>query len=394
MKTVKIKELGLVVTGRTPPSSQPEFFNGNVPFLTPTDMSTRRRVKTSRTISSSGASKYSKSILSPGSTAFVCIGATIGKMAQVQVPTLTNQQINSVIPYAGTDADYLYYSLLFNQDSIKQIAGGAATPIVNKTVFENTEISVHSYDDQKRLGRVLSAYDELFENNMMRIKILESMARLFYRHYFEQSEADDWESLPLNDCLLVHRGKSYKSSELSKNEGLPFVNLKCVNREGGFRKDGLKKFTGSYKPTQLVVKGDIVVAVTDMTQERMIVARAARVPSLDGGSGVISMDLVKIEPRDGFERDYIYSLLRWSRFSSEVKNHANGANVLHLLPARITDYQITVAPLNIQQEFAYLVEPIFDLIDNLQLKNESLSKSLNLLLPHLMTDEIRVSRES
>ena len=132
------------------------------------------------------------------------------------------------------------------------------------------------------------------------------------------------------------------------------------------------------------------MAVTDMTQERMIVARAARVPSIDGGFGVISMDIVKIEPKESYTKDYIYAFLRWSSFANEVKNHANGANVLHLLPARITNYPINVPPKELQDKFAEKVGPIFNLIDSLQQKNDKLAQARDLLLPRLMSGEIEV----
>lgn len=289
------------------------------------------------------------------------------------------------------DHRYLYY-YFFSPEwraTIKQnMLNGSTVDRIPLTKFPEFPVRTRGIDVQKGISQTLGVYDDLIANNTKRIEKLESMARLLYVHYFEQPEADDWESLSLDDCLYVHRGKSYKSTELSDENGLPFVNLKCINRGGGFRKDGLKGFTGSYKPTQQVFKGDIVVAVTDMTQERMIIARPARVPTIRGGFGVISMDLVKIEPKDGYEKEYIYSLLRWSSFASEVKNHANGANVLHLLPARITDYKMPIAPLDIQREFAEQVRSIFDLIDNLQIKNENLAKARDLLLPRLMSGEI------
>lgn len=283
---------------------------------------------------------------------------------------------------------YYFFSPEWRNTIQKNTLNGSTVDRIPLTKFPNFPIRVYDLETQKWIAKILGTYDDLIENNSKRIEVLESMAHLLYRHHFEIPAVSDWESLPLNEILFVHRGKSYKSSELSDSDGLPFVNLKCINRGGGFRKDGIKGFTGTYKPTQQVYKGDIVMAVTDMTQERMIVARPARVPSLNNEYGVISMDLVKIEPKDGIELDYIYSLLRWSEFSGEVKNHANGANVLHLLPARITAYRTPIAPAELQRVFAKKVRPIFNLIDTLQLKNENLGKARDLLLPRLMSGEI------
>ena len=290
------------------------------------------------------------------------------------------------------DSRYLYYTVTnqYFTDYLTLNAKGSAYPAVDGGIIGRAEINLPSLPKQQEIAGMLAAYDDLIDNNSERIEKLEAMAHLLYRHYFEVPESTNWKKLPLSEALFVHRGKSYKSAELSETKGLPFINLKCVNRDGGFRKDGLKLFTGSFKDTQQVEKGDLVMAVTDMTQERMIIARTARVPSLDGGHGVISMDMVKIEPKKGYAKDYLYAMLRWSRFADEVKNHANGANVLHLLPARVTDYSLPIPPKELQEEFVNEVSPLFDLIDILQQKNETLTKARDLLLPRLMSGEITV----
>ena len=290
--------------------------------------------------------------------------------------------------FKGNEPRYVYYKL--KTLNLKRFNSGAGVPTLNRNHLDTLPVEIHSPNDQQKIGDVLGAYDDLIVNNSKRIEKLEAMARLLYRHYFEVSVSANWVVLPMSEALIVHRGKSYKGTELSETQGLPFVNLKCVNRGGGFRKDGLKLFTGSFKDTQRVEKGDLVMAVTDMTQERMIIARTARVPSLDGGFGVISMDVVKLEPKEGFAKDYLYAMLRWSRFADEVKNHANGANVLHLLPARVTDYSSPMPPQELQEEFANKLSPLFNLIDNLQQKNEALAKARDLLLPRLMSGEITV----
>jgi type I restriction enzyme, S subunit len=96
--------------------------------------------------------------------------------------------------------------------------------------------------------------------------------------------------------------------ELAEEGGLPFVNLKCFVRDGGFRRDGIKRFVGEAKPNQHVRPGDIVMAVTDMTQERRIIARAARVPRLAEPLAAFSMDVVKIEPRAEEMGSFLYAL--------------------------------------------------------------------------------------
>ena len=113
---------------------------------------------------------------------------------------------------------------------------------------------------------------------------------------------------------------------------------------------------------------------------------------LESDFGVISMDVVKIEPKKEIPKDYLYGMLRWSGFASEVKQHANGANVLHLLPDRISDYRFIRPSTNLMQRFADVVGPMLAECDVLISKNEILRTTRDLLLPKLLSGELDVSQ--
>ena len=260
---------------------------------------------------------------------------------------------------------------------------------------------------QQRIAGILSAYDELIENSQRRIKILESMARALYREWFVHFRfpghenhprvasplgeiPQGWEVNKLGDVADTFRGRSYRSVDLADEGGLPFLNLKCLDRDGGFRRSGLKRYTGEFKDIHVAKKGDIVMAVTDMTQERRIVARAALVPTLDNEFGIFSMDLVRIEPKPELPKAFLYSFLRYSSFADEVKQHANGANVLHLSPDRITDYRFAAPPTDLMSRFASFVAPVVEEIDTLANKIDNLRRTRDLLLPRLLSGQIEV----
>ena len=183
---------------------------------------------------------------------------------------------------------------------------------------------------------------------------------------------------------------SYRSAELVEKGGLPFVNLKCIDRDGGFRTSGLKRYLGISKPEQLVSEGDIVIAVTDMTQDRRIVGQAARVPPLAGGSGVVSMDLVKVNPRGNHSKTFLYAALRFSAFSESMQRHANGANVLHLSPKSIAAYSMAWPTEALQRAFTVLVEDQLTLIARIASSSEALRQARDLLLPRLISGELSV----
>jgi type I restriction enzyme S subunit len=101
------------------------------------------------------------------------------------VPSFTNQQINAVVVNEAVhDPFFIYHVLTTLRDDLRLMAGGAATPIINKSAFSDIEINVPTLPIQRRIAGILSAYDDLIENSQRRIKILEEMARRLYREWF------------------------------------------------------------------------------------------------------------------------------------------------------------------------------------------------------------------
>lgn len=303
----------------------------------------------------------------------------------------------------------VYYALRLQLELMKSISTGVATKFLTLTLLNKTQLPIPPISTQRKIVTILSAYDDLIEYNLRRIKILEEMAQNLYREWFvkfrfpghEKTKFVDsplgripegWEVKRLDEVAIVHRGRSYRSTDIVQNGGLPFVNLKCIDRDGGFRRDGLKRYQGAFNENQKVRRGDIVMAVTDMTQERCVVARAGRVPTLDCNFGIISMDIVKIEPKPGISPDFLYSYFRGSDFSDNVKQHANGANVLHLSPDRIKEYQFVLPSHQICNIFVSFSTSVFQQIENLYQKNDVLYCSRDLLLPKLISGEVDVSK--
>ena len=304
------------------------------------------------------------------------------------------------------DDDFLKHWFACN--SISGYITGAAQPKLSQASMKRISLRLPDYSQQRRIASILSAYDDLIENNTRRIAILEEMARRIYEEWFVrfrfpghenvrmvQSELgpvpEGWQERPVLDVAIVHRGRSYKGSELAEEGGRPFVNLKCIERDGGYRSSGLKRYTGAFKESHTVRAGEMVMAVTDMTQERRIVARVGRVGRLDADFGVVSMDLVRIASRGDFQEAYLYAMFRWSGFADQVKQHANGANVLHLLPARIEEHVFVCPPAEVANRFAAVLSPMLSLCDTLEQKNANLRTTRDLLLPKLISGELDVS---
>ncbi|WP_131885594.1 restriction endonuclease subunit S [Dietzia cinnamea] len=198
-----IGDLGTVVTGSTPPSRHPDWFGNEVPFVTPSDMNEGdRRPSPGRCLSRLGRVGLKTRIVPANAVAFVCIGATIGKVCLLPTESVTNQQINTIVPNSDTDSRFLYYLLRYAAQGIAQGASGAATPIINKSVFSSVVVRVPDLATQIGIGQVLGSFDDLIENNRRRVEVLEEMARAIYREWFVKFRYPGHSDVPMTDSAL------------------------------------------------------------------------------------------------------------------------------------------------------------------------------------------------
>lgn len=134
-----LSALGKVITGATPPTSNPEHFSGRIPFVTPGDLESGEEIK--RYVSELGASK--SRTVKPGATFVCCIG-TVGKMDQARDEAAFNQQINAVQWGDSVEPNYGFYALQNKRDEIIHRGRGASTtlPILKKSEFQKICIAV------------------------------------------------------------------------------------------------------------------------------------------------------------------------------------------------------------------------------------------------------------
>ena len=214
-RNVTIGDLGQVITGYTPAIKKTEYYGSEYPFITPTDITmATRTVQTERFLSQKGYEYRKNRLLPPNAICVVCI-ASIGKICMTVVPSATNQQINSIIVNQEEyDAYFVYYLLRTRTAILQSIAGGVATPIVKKSTFANLEVCVPPLETQRKIAAVLSAYDDLIENNTRRIKILEDMAQTLYQEWFVHFRFPGHESVPMVESPLGPIPKGWKIGTL------------------------------------------------------------------------------------------------------------------------------------------------------------------------------------
>ncbi len=220
----KLKDIGDIITGKTPSTSNPKFYNGNYPFVSPLDIQNHRFIKkTNKTLSEKGF--YSGRIIRKGASLFVCIGSTIGKIGQAGADVITNQQINSLIPYERYDDNFIYSNLLKSSSKIKQLAATQALPIINKETFGSYFINLPQLDEQIKIGNFFNKLDQQIELEEKKLELLEQQKRGYMQDIFSLklrfkdnngNDYPEWEEKKLEDLADIVRGASPRPIKDSK----------------------------------------------------------------------------------------------------------------------------------------------------------------------------------
>ncbi|MFH1384626.1 MAG: restriction endonuclease subunit S, partial [Candidatus Omnitrophota bacterium] len=174
-------EVGEIVTGKTPSTSDESLWNGDIQFVTPTDIrGDKYQWKTQRSVVKNSKIK----VIPKNSTMFTCI-ASIGKMSLSVFPCITNQQINTLIPNSDYDNEFVYYSLLSITPLIKSALANTTFPIINKTEFSKFVIPVPPDEqEQKKISDCLSLIDTLIITQSQKLEFLTDHKRSLMQQLF------------------------------------------------------------------------------------------------------------------------------------------------------------------------------------------------------------------
>ena len=212
----KLSEIGKIVTGNTPNTSNKDYYNGDFLFVSPADIQENRYVnKTTTTLTELG---FKTGRLVPkGATLFVSIGSTIGKTGQSICDVITNQQINSVISFSDYDDDFIYTSILNSSTKIKQLAATQAVPIINKNEFGKSIIKIPSLEEQQKIGAFFKQLDDIIALHQRKLDLLKETKKGFLQKMFPKNGekvpeirfpgfTEDWEQRKLSEFTERVRG--------------------------------------------------------------------------------------------------------------------------------------------------------------------------------------------
>ena len=385
-----ISEMGRVVTGKTPPKKQLEYFDGDHPFVSPKDLNWDSLfiADTQTKVSQRALDKFKNQVIPPNTVMYTCLSFAFGKIGLAQRESLTNQQINSVIVNDNHDFRFVYYLLRANRPLIFSFNSGIDTPIVPKSVFESIRIPCPPLPIQKKIAAVLSAYDDLIVNNNRRIALLERTAEEIYREWFvrlrfpgwktakfEKGVPVGWQVLGLDKMGQYLNGYAFKPDDWFQ-EGLPIIKIREL-RQG--ISDSTPRNPGSeIDKKYLIHRNDIVFSWSATLMVKL----------WDEEPGLLNQHLFKVTPFDNIPRSYLFFVLQ----DSIVKFQAltTGATMQHIKRKELGVVKGFLPDNDTLSKFDDVASDLLNQVSNISHQNELLSQSRDLLLSRLISGKLLV----
>ena len=394
-KTVTIGDLGTIITGKTPPTTNKNYYGDYAVFIKPTDISEQSKFtyETEEMYSKEAAEKYESSLVPKGAICVPCIGTIGTKMTMTHCDCYTNQSINSIVCNDKYDNEYVYYLIKNFLPGLKAYNLGTASgrEYVSKSNFEKIElVAEQDKDAQIRIGKYLSRYDSLIENYQRQIKLLEEAAQRLYKEWFvdlnfpghESTKIDDgvpdkWDKKTLEDiCNLSKR--VILPSDI--NEGCPYIGLEhmprkdfCLSEWGHSEDINSSKF--EYK------EGDILFGKIRPYFHKVGFAI---------NDGYASTDSIIMQSKTG-----VWALLLMTVSSEQFVNYTSqtckeGAKMPRADWNQMKKYPVLIASDTIQKEFERRCKLIANKIKTNALQIHFLTEARDRLLPKLISGEISV----
>jgi len=314
---------------------------------------------------------------------------------------LHNQRLGlvDIIDLSLLDKKYLYY--LFNthiiRDQIKATASGTKVRHTSPSRIYEAEVEIPSLETQQKIASILSAFDDLIENNTRRIAILEEMARLIYREWFvhyrypghEKDELVDsgtelgevpegWGVKSFSDIADFQNGKAFKPKHW-QDEGLPIVKIREL-------KNGFTDNTAYYH-------GDDIDEKYYIDDGDLLFAWSASLGIFlwYKGQALLNQHIFNVSQKVSYlTKDYLYYALDVSL--KEFLTKTAGTTMQHIRKSALDEVHIALPPEAVYKHFDNSISPINSQILTLHKNVQRLKETRDLLLPMLISGKVNVNK--
>lgn len=397
---MKIKEIGTTITGKTPSTSNPMFFDGSIPFITPEDLAQKYIItSTKRFLSEDGFQSIKNNTLEGISVLVGCIGSDMGNVGITVGKCATNQQINAITKFvSGVNPYFIYYYLSMHKTYLRQIAGMTTTPILSKSFFDEIEIPIPTLEKQDKIVSILKTLDDKISLNNSIISKLEEMAKTIYEYWFLQfdfpnSEGKpyaslggamkyseelgreipiDWEVITLGSLL------ERNSSAFDYSSTQPTIDL-SVMPQGSIMLNQLNSSDNFATNLFEMKEGDILFGSI-----RPYLKKAGIAPC----NGVYAGTVYSYRPKN--EDDFNFAIITMCRnsFFDYAVQISQGTKMPVVKSENLMDYKLAYNP-KISKQFNQTIQ-LKKIICSKAQENQKLAQLRDWLLPMLMNGQVRV----
>ena len=375
--------MGTIITGKTPPTTNKNYYGDYAVFIKPTDISEQCKFtyETEEMYSKLAAEKYESSLIPKGAICVPCIGTIGTKMTMAPCDCYTNQSINSIVCNDRYDNEYVYYLIKNFLPGLKSYNLGTASgrEYVSKSNFEKIElVAEQDKTIQKKIGEFLSRYDSLIENYQKQIKLLEEAAQRLYKEWFVDLHFPGHENTKIVDGVPEgwEKKKLVEIAELKAGGDKPeIVSAKRTNEcsvpvfSNGTTNEGLYGYTN----LPVILEQSVTISARGSVGYTVF-RRTPFVPIVR---------LISVTPHNIYV-GYIFYCLKSTTLD------CNGAAQQQITIPMIRNKEITIPSKGILGLFESQTEPIFNQIDILKELISLLTEARDRLLPKLMSGEIEI----
>jgi restriction endonuclease S subunit len=388
---VRLGDCGRWLSGGTPSTKNPDFWDGDIPWISGKSLTTHYLRDSDRRVTALGAANGTR-IAPRGATLMVVRGMSLQTefRSGIAMRDLAfGQDCKAIIPRAGVEPHFLANAvrarapeILGMVDSSSHGTGRLATELI-----QALRIGLPPMEEQRAIAEVLGALDDRIDWCRATQRLLRATL-----HARFQSEFRVGEPVRLGDVTETVPGRSYKSAELDEASPVGLVNLKNIPRHGGFNPAGVKGYTGPYRQQQVVQPGELVVACTDMTQQGDVIGRSGRVrPNPTYPTMVISMDMAAIRPTvPWLSTEFLTEVLNTRDYVDHMKRYVNGTTVLHLKKVALAEYETVMPTPEVIATFTEFAQPMWARHDVLDDEAHALTRLRDSLLPRLLSGELQI----
>lgn len=260
-KEYKLGDIAEIVGGGTPDTSKIEYWGGDIPWLTPKDLTGYNKIfisKGERSITEEGLKNSSTKLL-PKGTVLLSSRAPIGYVAIASNPICTNQGFKSIVCNPDIiDNKYMYYWIKNNTEMLQSLGTGTTFAEISGSVVKSIDILLPPLEKQKRIASILSSLDDKIDLLHRENATLEAMAETLFRQWFIEEAKEDWEEVSLTYIATFLNGLACQKYP-PKNEIEKLPVLKIRELTNGIGKD-CDWVTIDVDKEYIIHRGDVIFA--------------------------------------------------------------------------------------------------------------------------------------